>query len=432
MADVCRHGRPLSVTCDFCRVERKDRDGDLARRESLPGRRPVIPAPFKCDDCGYTTAWRDTYIRHREQHTEAGEFADALDAAYRSGAATELLRPQPHSVRQRQTPTPVSTPGNRLAEWRAYFLNLINHSRQAAGLANVTLGNNEAAQGHAEAMLEYGFVGHWGLDGLTPVMRYTLAGGSDYASENVRGVSGIRNKDWGPRHRPKGWKSLLNEAHQGLMNSPDHRKNILDRWHKKVNLGIACNRYTCSVAQQFEYDYVDFTKLPSLSGKGDLNLEGKLKGGFTLSGLQVWYHQPPHALTLRQLDGTYSYGLGQEPATFIIRPAPRRTRYPASALEPRSYSWSSGIDPYSVSPQAPRNMRSSKGKQRKVPQVETRRKAVPRTVAFKWSEKRGRFQIKANIRKSVKDLGLGVYIIVIWGENGGIEVPLTNYAIFVD
>ena len=51
----------------------------------------------------------------------------------------------------------------------------------------MSLGANTAAQNHAEAMLKGNFFGHWGLDGLTPNMRYTLAGGSDYVSENAVG-----------------------------------------------------------------------------------------------------------------------------------------------------------------------------------------------------------------------------------------------------
>ena len=324
------------------------------------------------------------------------------------------------------------TPGNQLAEWKAYLLDLVNHSRLSAGRTAVTLGDNEAAQKHAEAMLEHGFSGHWGLDGLTPTMRYTLAGGTDRVRENVCGVRGIRGKDWGPRHTPKNWKSSLQESHQALMNSPSHRENILDRWHTKVNLGIACNKYTCSVVQQFEYDYLDFIKLPSISGKGDLNIEGRVKSGFTLSGLQVWYHQPPHALTLGQIDATYYAGAGDEPVVFVLKPAPSGTSYPPYALEPSGYSWGSGVDPYSVSPQAPRDMNAYIWKRQTVPPLETRLKAVPRTVANKWSEKRGRIRIKANLRAVIRDLGPGVYIIVIWGRNCGVEVPLTNYAIFVD
>ena len=385
MADVCRHGRPYNVTCDFCRVESKNRDIDLARRENLPGRRPINPEPFRCQDCGYTTAWQDTYRQHLEQHTAASVIVEELDTAFRTRDAKELLRPKPPSnppakpkkskarspnqvkspspppakqnrtcnstqaptsvprdakellrpkppsnppakpkkskarspnqvkspspppakqnrtcnstqaptsvprdakellrpkppsnppakpkkskarspnqvkspspppakqnrtCNSTQAPTsvprdakellrpkppsnppakpkkskarspnqvkspspppakqnrtrnstqaPTSVPRDQVTEWRTYLLDLVNHSRLSAGRTAVALGNNKAAQKHAEAMLEHGFSGHWGMDGLTPAMRYTLAGGTHRIRENVCGVKGIRVQD---------------------------------------------------------------------------------------------------------------------------------------------------------------------------------------------------------------------------------------------
>ena len=317
------------------------------------------------------------------------------------------------------------TPASRV------MLNLINKARWEAGLHSVTLGNNEAAQKHAESMLQHGFTGHWGLDGLTAVMRYTLAGGTNYVAQNTSGVRGIRDADWGPQYFQRDWRLSLEETHQGLLDSSAHRRNILDKWHKKVSLGIACNKYTCSVVQNFEGDYVDFTKPPSISDVGVLTLAGRLKGGFTLSNVQVWYHQPPHTLTLGQLDATYSDSLGQEPATTIIEPAPPGTSYSPSDLLPVNYTWLSGVDPYSVNPQAPRDRSSALGIPRIIIPSKTMRKALPYTVADRWLQGRS-FDIKVDIRKIISSTGPGVYIIVIWGTNGEEDVHLTNYAISVD
>ena len=57
------------------------------------------------------------------------------------------------------------------------MLELINDERVSAGLNPVVLGDNAAAQLHAEASLENCFSSHWGIDGLKPYMRYSLAGG---------------------------------------------------------------------------------------------------------------------------------------------------------------------------------------------------------------------------------------------------------------
>ena len=51
----------------------------------------------------------------------------------------------------------------------------------------------------------------------------------------------------------------------GLMNSPGHRRNILDKWHKKVNIGLAWDSYNSYVGiQHFEGGYVEFDELPEI------------------------------------------------------------------------------------------------------------------------------------------------------------------------
>ncbi len=315
-------------------------------------------------------------------------------------------------------PEPAPSP----TQWRAYMLDLINKSREGHELAPVTMGNNEAAQKHSESMLEHGFLSHWGLDGLTSNMRYTLACGTNYMWENASGNIGIRGEDWGPPYRQRDWRESLDVIHQGLMDSPGHRRNILYTWHKKVSLGIACNEYTCSVTQNFEGDYITFTSPPSISREGALTFAGDFKGGFTLSSVQVWYHQPPHALTLGQLDATYHGTLGQEPATFIIKPAPPGTEYAEDDLLPVSYEWLAGKDPYTVDPDTPRDLNPSPGV------LERKHKDVPWTTADRWTSGQS-FDVRANIQEAIDSNGPGVYIIVIWGVNGGDEIPLTNYAI---
>ena len=68
------------------------------------------------------------------------------------------------------------------------MLELINAERARAGLNPVILGDNIAAQLHAEAALENCFSSHWGVDGLKPYMRYSLAGGYQSNGENGSGL----------------------------------------------------------------------------------------------------------------------------------------------------------------------------------------------------------------------------------------------------
>ena len=308
------------------------------------------------------------------------------------------------------------------------MLGLINEGREEHGVLPVTLGTNSAAQGHAEAMLKGNFVGHWGLDGLNPNMRYTLAGGTNHVMENTSGAVLTTGVNYTRRTR----KTILTEIHTGLMNSSGHRKNIVNKWHTTVNLGIACNEVTCSMVQNFEGDYVTFSKEPTISN-GTLSFAGTLEGGFTFNNTQVWYDQPPHPLTLGQLDATYSYLVGQEPATFLLKPASPGFHWSATDLLPTSYSWTAGIDPYTVDPKQPRIARSISGMPFPRLILPLHKTAfVPWTVAETLELSDAAFEVKADISEVIDKRRAGVYTVVIWGDNAGELIPLTNYSVFVD
>ena len=164
------------------------------------------------------------------------------------------------------------------------MLELINADRASVGLSPVVLGSNLAAQGQAEEMLEHSYVSHWGLDGIPPYMRYTLAGGMNYESENTSGVAETPETE--SLYRTISPKEKLREIEGDWMQSPGHRTNILFPWHKKVNLGIACNRITCQAVQQLKGNYIEFQRPPTLSS-GMLSVAFQLSVEFELSGIQV-------------------------------------------------------------------------------------------------------------------------------------------------
>ena len=306
------------------------------------------------------------------------------------------------------------SPDQRNLEEKKYVLNLVNQERKNAGLAPVVLGNNSAAQDHAEVLLRHNTRGHWGVDGLLPQVRYTLAGGVNYVSENVSAYRLLG----GLPYRKQSPEALLKKSHQGLMGSPGHRKTILDKWHTKVSLGIDCNDYGCSLVQNFAGDYVEFDQKPVIS-KGTLRLAGWLKGGFQLQNIQVWYHEPPHPLTVAQLEAGHAYTVGQEIATIVLPPPGPGAFYPKKTTR---YSWTAPTDPYKVDPDGAATNLSPR----------SRTKTVPYTIADLWSTSASNFQIRANMTKIINDLGPGVYLIVIWGKNAGESKALTNYAVFVD
>ena len=147
------------------------------------------------------------------------------------------------------------------------MLALIDSERRKAGVNPVVLGINNAAQLHAESSLSDCVSSHWGTDGLKPYMRYSLAGGYQSNGENGHGSDYcIRASD---RYRPiSSIQAEIREAMAGWMESPGHRRNILDPSHMKVNLGIAWDRYNVKMFQHFEGDYVEYQQLPEIDGGG--------------------------------------------------------------------------------------------------------------------------------------------------------------------
>ena len=190
------------------------------------------------------------------------------------------------------------------------MLRLINNERRAAGVLEVVLGANNAAQLHAEASLQGCYSSHWGSNGLKPYMRYSLAGGYQSNGENGSGSDYcIKARD--------GYRALsrinteIRETMEGWVSSPGHRRNILEKSHRKVNIGLAWDRYNLVAVQHFEGDYVEYETLPEFDGNR-LRLEGKVKNearfgvGDTIP-VQIFYDPPPHSLTPGQLSRTYCY-----------------------------------------------------------------------------------------------------------------------------
>ena len=81
------------------------------------------------------------------------------------------------------------------------MLGLINDERKKAGVPEVSLGDNNAAQIHAENSIRDCVSGHWGTDGLGPPMRYSLAGGYQSNRENASGYRYCLSEEERPSYR---------------------------------------------------------------------------------------------------------------------------------------------------------------------------------------------------------------------------------------
>ena len=126
------------------------------------------------------------------------------------------------------------TPHQRFMEEKRFTLSLINAARKEAGLAPVVLGTNNAAQIHANVMLERCYSSHWSIDGLIPRMRFSLGGEYQANYENVSGCDYCLTDEEESMYRPiSSVNDALRDHVAGYLESPGHRANILNPWHKK-------------------------------------------------------------------------------------------------------------------------------------------------------------------------------------------------------
>ena len=297
------------------------------------------------------------------------------------------------------------------------------------------LGDNNAAQLHAESSLENCFSSHWGIDGLKPYMRYTLAGGYQSNGENASGLDYCIT--WSDGYRTlSSIETEIRETMEGWMSSPGHRRNILDRWHKKVNIGLAWDRFNFSAIQNFEGDYVEYDLLPEIT-KGKLSFSGHTKNGARFAdkrdlGIQIFYDPPPHTLTRGQVSRTYCYGSGFQITSL-------RHRLPGGQLwteEKFTTTYSPCPDPYDVSPDAPGPGSSDEAHEAwqaayhaSKAQIE-RPITVPWLTASEWTAHGTAFSVEAEIGALLNKNGSGVYTVVLWGEISGEDEVISEYSIF--
>ncbi len=338
------------------------------------------------------------------------------------------------------TPTPVPTPTPaapklRQLEGKRYMLELINAERAHAGLNPVALGDNIAAQLHAETALANCFASHWGLDGLKPYMRYSLAGGYQSNGENGHGRAYCLSASDGYAAAGS-LNTRVDQAIAGWMNSAGHRRNLLGPWHKQVNIGIAYDRYNTVMYQHFAGDYVAYDRLPVISN-GILSLSGTARNGVNFDtggdlGIAIFYDPPPHELTRGQVARTYCYDNGRQIAA-LREPLTDGNRWPTHEF---TATYQPCANPYDVPVDAPAPRSADEAEQvwqqayyASQSQV-SQAIAVPWITASEWTARGETFAVRADINKLLRQHGDGVYSVMVWGKIAGADVVISQYAIF--
>jgi uncharacterized protein YkwD len=266
-----------------------------------------------------------------------------------------------------------------------YVLDLINKDRKAAGVPDVTLSFNSAAQKHAKDMFDKSYGAHWDTDGLKPYMRYTLEGGLNFENENVAYSTGSGTIDV-----KKELESLQHAmVYDDAKSNWSHRDAIVSKWQKKVSIGIVYDSKSVALDQQFEGDYLQYTQPPTLTGN-ILSLSGKfILPNVKLDNVTITYDQLPQPIAGSQLmsdDQYHHYSLGSRIGLILPPPPPGQiySNFPANGVQ-----------------------------------------------ASKWdTDQSGQFSLQADI-SPLMSRGKGVYTIVLVTKIGSEAYNMTNYSIFV-
>lgn len=281
-----------------------------------------------------------------------------------------------------------------------YALELINEDRAKHNLPPVRLGNNIAAQRHAEDMLRNRYLSHWDSDGFKPYMRYVQYNGKGEVSENAA-MTGYYSLDGSTDcYKPLVLcdkidpKDAITKLHHDMVyNDADsnwgHRDNILDRWHNRVNIGIAYDDYFLAFVQHFENDYIEwdaryiFNDQVVMSGRISTDeLSIKVKPIV----IAVFYDPLPKKMSTLELNtgpNCYSYGGGVVCSSYSVD-----TIYPPP---PPGYFYTDKVH-----------------------------------VADRWIVDGNYFYIESSITPSVGD---GVYTVVLFVDIGGEQIPLASYSV---
>lgn len=213
------------------------------------------------------------------------------------------------------TPVPNSNPNlypPNIVALQEEMLRLINADRAQNQLAPVQWDEMLALAGqlHSEEMVEHNYLSHWNLAGLGPDHRYSRFGGQHISRENAHSFSYVFDDERGAPIDD--WSAVIQNAQEGLMNSPGHRANILAPSHTHVGIGMAYNAATGQfrLAQEFGNQSVQLAQpIPVEVRVGEMV---EVIGRITATGLSnilfsVAYEPFPPVLSVAQLRQTGTY-----------------------------------------------------------------------------------------------------------------------------
>ena len=305
------------------------------------------------------------------------------------------------------------------------MLQYTNAQRTLAGVPVVRLGSNPAAQLHAETALTNCYTGHWDKWGLKPNHRYTLTGGTGSEAENVYGLS-YCYRAFGEGHPNYGnLEPYIKTAVQDWMNSPGHRRTMLDPRHTILNIGIAHDKFNEYFVQQFSSDYIEYDTRPTINPSGYLITKGSIKNATLAKHLitpyQITYDPPPQQLNRTQIAQTYALCL---PMTIAIISHNLYVENTTTSAEPPHNC----TNPYNIDPDrrelantssaASAAWQTAKNTYLRMETYMTNQlitQNLPVLIPTVSTIEDGSFQLRVRVKHLLNKHGPGIYTIRLWG-----------------
>src|SRR5437660_6744723 len=179
---------------------------------------------------------------------------------------------------------------------REEFLRLINRDRRQFGLQPVKLDPlaSVVADAYCRDQIRNGTTGHYPIDGQSPYMRYSFAGGNDGVSENAAAWSA--NYTFSDR----ALYEMIRRSEEAMMAEAaphdGHRRTILDPSATHVGIGLAWEAGEFRMTEEFIRRYIDWSQpLSRASADGHpVVCSGTPMPGYVIEAITVHHEPIPH------------------------------------------------------------------------------------------------------------------------------------------
>lgn len=227
---------------------------------------------------------------------------------------------------------------------RTHVLKLINSDRQLYGLPPVELdlAVSAIADDYCDAQIRNRTTGHFTVDGLTPYMRYSFAGGNDGISENAAA--------WSANYvfNDRALYEMARRSQDAMMAevAPDdgHKRTILDPHATHVGIGVAWERGEFRLAHEFVRRYIDWTRpLPRNGRAGEPVMgSGRPMAGAVIEGITVHHEALPQRMPAHVASAMASYSLPNRRREYLPRLHSSYNRRPDGTIEMIRREYSDG------------------------------------------------------------------------------------------